>query len=156
MVQYLSDFLRGTVRKDDQRFVDLASELKQLELYLEIEKVRFVDRLKIEIETPEDCIPLKLPPLLLQPLVENAIKFGLYDTLGEVPIRIITRSASGCLLITIRNPFDPQTSQPRHGTGFGLSSVKRRLFLLFSRNDLLQTRVNELLYSVTVKIPQST
>lgn len=154
MIQQLSDFLRGTIKKDDQQMVSLQEELKHLELYLEIEKVRFGHRLKTVIDQVEETRSLVLPSLLLQPMVENAIKFGLYDTIGEITIRITTSIVDKHLIVTIQNPFDPQTSQPRQGTGFGLNSVQRRLYLLFARNDLLSTRQFENIFTTEVKIPQ--
>lgn len=154
MIQQLSDFLRGTIKKDDQQMVTLQEELKHLELYLEIEKVRFGHRLKTIIDQEEETRSLVLPSLLLQPMVENAIKFGLYDTIGEITIRITTSMVDKQLIVTIQNPFDPQTSQPRQGTGFGLNSVQRRLYLLFARNDLLSTRQAENIFTTEVKIPQ--
>jgi hypothetical protein len=54
----------------------------------------------------------------------------------------------------VKNPFDPETSLPKKGTGFGLSSVQRRLYLLFARNDLLQTETKDELFITTIKIPQ--
>ena len=95
-----------------------------------------------------------LPSLLLQPLVENAIKFGLYDTVGEITIRIAAKRLNDQLIITIENPFDPETSQPRKGTGFGLSSVQRRLYLLYARNDLTTTEQHDKIFKTEVKIPQ--
>src|SRR5690606_9569496 len=83
MVQQLSDFLRGTLRKEESQLVSLKEELQYLGLYLDIEKLRFGSRLITEIETQEGADALFIPSLLLQPIVENAIKFGLYDTLGE-------------------------------------------------------------------------
>jgi LytS/YehU family sensor histidine kinase len=97
---------------------------------------------------------LKIPALLLQPIVENAIKFGLYDTIGETVINISTSKENNELLVTVTNPFDPETSTPKQGTGFGLKSVQRRLYLLFGRNDLLITKANGNLFITTVKIPQ--
>jgi two-component system LytT family sensor kinase len=88
MIHQLSDFFRGTLKKDDQQLVSLAEELEHLTLYLEIEKVRFGHRLKTDIQCQQDSLSMKLPSLLLQPVVENAIKFGLYDTIGETVIRI--------------------------------------------------------------------
>ncbi|MEO8470934.1 MAG: histidine kinase [Chryseolinea sp.] len=155
MIQQLSDFLRGTIKKDDQQLVSLHEELKHLGLYLEIEKVRFGHRLKTEILQTEAEKNSQLPSLLLQPLVENAIKFGLYDTIGEITITISTKIEDRQLVITIENPFDTQTSQPRHGTGFGLNSVQRRLYLLYARNDLLSTRQTENTFITEVKIPQT-
>lgn len=154
MIQQLSDFLRGTIKKDDQQLVTLQEELKHLQLYLDIEKVRFGHRLTTDVEQSEQTHYMMLPPLLLQPLVENAIKFGLYDTIGEINIRIITESRDKQLIIRVENPFDPKTSQPRQGTGFGLKSVQRRLYLLYARNDLLTTLQVENIFITEVKIPQ--
>ena len=156
MIQQLSDFLRGTLKKDDQQLRPLKDELTHLQLYLDIEKVRFGHRLKTEIDCDEKSLGLLLPPLLLQPIVENAIKFGLYDTIGEIIVQLIAKVEDGNLIITIINPFDLQTAQPRQGTGFGLSSVQRRLYLIFSRNDLLQTKHANNLFTTTLKIPQKT
>ncbi|HEX7756362.1 MAG TPA: GHKL domain-containing protein, partial [Niabella sp.] len=97
---------------------------------------------------------MKLPTLLLQPVVENAIKFGLYDTIGETLIKIECTVDQGDLYILVSNPFDPETSLPKTGTGFGLSSIKRRLYLLYGRNDLLSTKTKENIYYTIVKIPQ--
>ncbi|HEX6182086.1 MAG TPA: GHKL domain-containing protein, partial [Chitinophagaceae bacterium] len=95
-----------------------------------------------------------LPPMLLQPIVENAIKFGLYDTTDSITVYISARKIAEHLVIEVKNPFDPETSSPQQGTGFGLSSVKRRLYLLFARNDLLTTQAENNLFTTTVKIPQ--
>lgn len=154
MIQQLSDFLRGTIKKDDQQLVPLQDELKHLQLYLDIEKVRFGHRLKTIIDEAEETQYLKLPTLLLQPVVENAIKFGLYDTTDAITIRIETLVTDNQLVIKIENPFDPQTSQPRQGTGFGLTSVQRRLYLLYARNDLLSTREIDNIFVTEIKIPQ--
>ena len=155
MIQQLSDFLRGTVKKDDASLVTLAEELQHLELYLDIEKVRFGHRLSTAIQKSEESLSMKLPSLLLQPIVENAIKFGLYDTMGEIGITISSWVENKMLCIEVKNPFDPATSLPRRGTGFGLSSVQRRLYLLYLRNDLLSTAQHENLFTTTIKIPQT-
>lgn len=154
MIQQLSDFLRGTLRKDNQQLVSLADELKQLELYLEIEKVRFGHRLQTSIQVQDKTINMRLPALLLQPVVENAIKFGLYDTVGETCIRIDASSHDHHLLLQVQNPYDPSTARPQQGTGFGLSSIQRRLYLLYARNDLLQTQQQENRFITSIKIPQ--
>lgn len=155
MIQQLSDFLRGTIRKDEQQLVKLKDELDHLELYLEIEKVRFGNRLQTRMEIAEGLDEMKLPSLLLQPVIENAIKFGLYDTLGQVTIEINAALNNGYLLISVKNPFDPSSATRRHGEGFGLSSVKRRLYLLYARNDLLETSIDENIFTTTLKIPPS-
>jgi len=154
MVQQLSDFLRGTLKKEETQWVNLGEEMQYLQLYLEIEKVRFGNRLSTVVEGNESTHEMKIPALLLQPIVENAIKFGLYDTIGETVINISTTSQDNELIVTVTNPFDPETSTPKQGTGFGLKSVQRRLYLLFGRNDLLTTRANGNLFITSVTIPQ--
>lgn len=155
MIQQLSDFLRGTVKKDDSALITLEDELTHLQLYLDIEKVRFGHRLNVQISKNDEAINMKLPSLLLQPIVENAIKFGLYDTVGEITISISAKVENNMLTVAVRNPFDPATSSPQSGTGFGLSSVQRRLYLLYFRNDLVETIQFENEFVTTVKIPQS-
>ena len=134
----------------------MREELEYLALYLDIEKVRFGHRLQTSIDYDEAALQMKLPSLLLQPVVENAIKFGLYDTVDDVCIQIQANIVNNILQVTVQNPFDPQTSQPLQGTGFGLASIKRRLFLLFARHDLLQTFTNNNIFTTTINIPQLT
>jgi len=156
MIQQLSDFLRGTLRKNEQQWNTLEEELKYLELYLEIEKVRFGHRLQTQIiYTDDDILTYRLPALLLQPVVENAIKFGLYDTTGDVMIKIIVSKEDHHLKIIVENPFDAETTQPFKGTGFGLSSIQRRLFLLFARNDLLKTKKDNDNFYTIILIPKN-
>jgi two-component system, LytTR family, sensor kinase len=155
MIQQLSDFLRGTMKKDEQKLVPFHEELNHLNLYLEIEKVRFGHRLNVDINCDEMMSAKLLPPLLLQPIVENAIKFGLYGTIGEITISIMAHIENQHLVITIKNPFDQYTESAHRGTGFGLSSINRRLFLLYARNDLMTTEKKGTTFLVTLKIPQT-
>ncbi|WP_134090805.1 sensor histidine kinase [Olivibacter sp. XZL3] len=153
MTFQLSDFLRGTLRKDDQQLIPLKDEIEHLKLYLEIEKVRFGHRLDTDI-LMEDCEDCLLPAMILQPLVENAIKYGLYDTTGQVKIAIWAKKDENHLLVAIQNPFDKDSNLPHKGTGFGLRGVQRRLFLLFGRTDLLQTHHTAHIFTSNIKIPQ--
>src|SRR5690606_38648134 len=138
MVQQLSEFLRGTLKREDHQFVTFEEELEYLKLYLDIEKVRFGYRLNTSFSTTEESLQCKIPPLILQPLMENAIKFGLYGTTGEVTI-VLTAAVEGhYITISVQNPYEPEM-QAQKGTGFGLQSVRRRLYLLFGRNDLMET-----------------
>lgn len=154
MIHQLSDFLRGTLRKNENEFVSLADELQHLQLYLDIEKVRFGHRLRTELISEEGCEKLLLPAMLLQPIVENAIKFGLYDTMGEVIIKIHASCEPNFLILQISNPFDKDTVRPKSGTGFGLAGIKRRLYLLFARVDLLETRGENDIFTTKVIVPQ--
>jgi len=154
MIHQLSDFLRGTIKKEEQQWSSLKDELEYLQLYLEIEKVRFGYRLQTTVMHEEDVLQMKLPSMLLQPIVENAIKFGLYDTIGEVQIIIEAKNINGQLEVTVQNPYDAETAQPLKGTGFGLASIRRRMYLLFARHDLLQTSTDNINFITTVTIPQ--
>lgn len=156
MIQQLSDFLRGTLKNESMSPISIEEELQQLALYLDIEKLRFGYRLKTTIDIAPEQLQLKIPALLLQPIVENAIKFGLYDTIEEVEIRIVIKQVNQHLMVIVSNPFDGNTVAPVQGTGFGLSSVRRRLFLLFGRQDLLETKQENGNFITTIAIPQST
>jgi two-component system, LytTR family, sensor kinase len=153
MIQQLSDFLRGTLKKDEQSEVTLEEELRQLNLYLEIEKVRFSHRLNTALNVDESCMKLKLPSLLLQPLVENAIKHGLYGTTGGITITVSAWCESELLHLSVSNPFEPGMVAGA-GTGFGLSSLQRRLFLLYARNDLLQVTRDNNIFTAHLVVPQ--
>ena len=154
MIHQLSDFLRGILKKEENQWVTLSEELQHLQLYLDIEKVRFGHRLTTSIDADENSGQMRIPAMLLQPVVENAIKFGLYDTTDVINISIAATSENGQLIITVQNPFDPETSLPQKGTGFGISSVKRRLYLLFARTDLLETDAKDHLFTTRIKVPQ--
>ncbi len=153
MIYKLSDFLRGTLKKEEQLLVTLSEEMQYLQLYLDIEKVRFGHRLLTDIQVSPEASSMKMPSLLLQPLVENAIKFGLYDTSSEVVIRITARKENEELVIGVENPFDPETVRANQGTGFGLVAVRRRLYLLYARNDLLEATTRDHYFITRIKIP---
>lgn len=155
MIQQLSDFLRGTLKKEDNQWTTLEEELKHLQLYLEIEMVRFGHRLKTVIECDDAYGKMKVPAMLLQPVVENAIKFGLYDTTEAITIRIHAVGELNRLVIKVENPFDPGSSFIKKGTGFGLSSVQRRLYLVFAQQGLLQTKAEQNVFTTTLIIPQT-
>jgi len=156
MIQLLSDFLRGTLKKDDEQNIQLKDEIAHLNLYLEIEKVRFGYRLNTKITVNENCLALFVPSLLLQPVVENAIKFGLYNTLESIDITLNAEVKNNLLIIEISNPFDENDLPANKGKGFGLNSLQRRLELVYSRNDLLEIKKQNNIFLTRIKIPQNT
>ena len=153
MVQQLSDFLRATLRRADEHWITLDQELSYLQLYLSIEKVRFGHRLVVNEECDDQLNLWLIPPLLIQPLVENAIKFGLYGTTEDVEIKLFTRRYNEAIQIEISNPFDADM-QPSEGSGFGLNGLKRRLYLLYARNDLLTTSIENNHFTVRLTLPE--
>ncbi len=154
MITKLASFLRGTLKRDDEVWVSVAEEMEYIQLYLDIEKVRFSHRLNIDVQIAEDTLALTLPGTLLQPIVENAIKFGLYNTSAAITITIQVTLEQQLLNVTVKNPFDPEV-KASGGTGFGLGAIKRRLYLLFADHNLLQTFTEDHNIFVTqLKIPQ--
>lgn len=154
MIYLLSDFLRGSLRNDVQTQVTLEEELEQAERYLAIEKIRFGHRLSIQINKDEACSAAKLPPLIIQPVLENAIKFGLYGNTDDVTISITATCEHQQLYITISNPYDPNWVQQKHGKGFGLSSIQRRLQLFYHQNQLIKTTSQNGQFITQLIIPQ--
>ena len=153
MVQQLSDFLRTTLKRADEQWITLDQELIYLNLYLAIEKVRFGHRLDVHTECDDQIRHWLIPPLLIQPLVENAIKFGLYGTTERVEIKLETKRVNDALLFEITNPFDADM-QPAEGSGFGLNGLRRRLYLLYARNDLLTTTIENNRFTVQLTLPE--
>lgn len=153
MVSRLADFLRASVRQGRSELVSLEEELDYLRSYLWIEAVRFGDRLQIDWGTEELVTNARLPPFLLQPLMENAIRYGVYARTGPVSIYIQIVLQEGMLRIRITNPYDP-SMKASGGTGFGLEGVRRRLYLIYARQDLLQTSERDAYFTTTIQIPQ--
>jgi sensor histidine kinase YesM len=154
MVQNLSDYLRLSIQKSKDDFNTIEDELQFLNLYLTIEKVRFGHRLQIDINCEEGCKQLILPSLMLQPLVENAIKYGLYGNVGDLSITIDIQCADQMLHISVSNPYDETSVNSSKGTGYGLKSIERKLSFVYKRNDLLQTKKTSTQFTTFLNIPQ--
>ena len=152
MVGKLSDFLRASVKRDAQTNIPLTEELQYIETYLAIESVRFGDRLNVVFEK-DFTADMVIPPFILQPILENAIKFGVYGTTGTVTISIRISQEDDMLQIRIENPYT-DVSRPATGTGFGLEGIARRLFLLHGRSDLLSTETDGDRFITILKLPQ--
>ena len=154
MVIKLSEFMRYALSRKDEKPVTLQSELENLRLYLDIEKVRFGERLKIEENIDPACLRTSLPVMILQPLYENAIKHGVYETSREVTVNTTVMLTDDHVEITIRNNFDPEAT-PARGTGTGLSNVARRLELMYGNKASINTEKEKDLFSVKIYLPSS-
>lgn len=155
MVIKLSEFMRYALSKKDEQPVTLRSELENLRLYLEIEKVRFGDRLSTEENIDEYCLDIKMPVMLLQPLYENAVKHGVYESTESVSIKTNVACRSGYTEISISNNYDTAPSSVK-GTGTGLINVSRRLDLFYGSKASIKTSKENGIYSVTLFIPGET
>ena len=138
MILKLSTFFRSSLSLDPSADVTLAEEIALQSLYLDIERVRFPKRLKVEIDVPADLENARLPALILQPVVENAIKYGVSPTREKVVLRIVAREAGpGRFTLAVSNNGKTASAKPRggtpHGTGVGLGNVCERLDARFGK-----------------------
>lgn len=136
MITHLSDLLRITLDNAGEQEVPLIKELELLNPYLEIERTRFSDRLVIVTDIDPETKSAKVPNLLLQPLVENAIKHGIGPRSSGGTIEISAKKENGRLLITIKDdgPGIPEDNLKKIKEGIGLSNTKARLKQLYGDN----------------------
>nr|WP_320119324.1 histidine kinase [uncultured Marinifilum sp.] len=154
MVVKLSSFLRYSLGQDLKELNSLANEIRNIRLYLDIEKVRFGDRLVLNFNMSSCCENAKIPNLILQPLYENAIKYGVHESLEPVTISTVCSIENDNLRIEIRNNFDPE-SVPSNGNGIGLQNIKDRLRLIYGRNDLIKIKKTKNQFVVNLEFPQN-
>jgi len=152
MVIKLSDFLRYSLSSDRKSVTTMENEFSNIQRYLDIEKVRFGKRLKFVSDIPDACLKHDVPSLILQPLIENAIKHGVYNSSEEVTINLTCIKSDDFILITISNDYDPKAIRKK-GEGIGLKNIRSRLKLLYQRQDLLLTESDGKIYKAILKIP---
>jgi len=148
----LSDFLRNTLSLGEKRSISLRDELTLAQAYLAVEQVRFGARLRIELNTDPGCDHCVVPPLFLQPLVENAVKHGIAGLVDGGTIRLEAHCENGWLQVTIQNEFDPDAPAPqRHG--LGLQNVRNRLRAVYENQARIDTVVTDSIFVVAVDLP---
>jgi hypothetical protein len=132
MIVNLSTFFRTSLTMDPAEDIVLAQEIEFQQLYLDIEKVRFPNRLQVRIDVPDDLGHARVPPLILQPLVENAIKHGVARTTEPVTLAIRAREEDARLLLSVENDRGPAAATNGHDhAGVGLANVRGRLAARF-------------------------
>jgi hypothetical protein len=152
MCEGLGDFLRRTLALGARDSVTLGEELALVERYLGIEQVRFGERLRVERAVDPDAAICRVPPLLLQPLVENAIKHGIQDMVDGGAIRIEARREGELLRVVVENPVD-EAAPARRGEGLGLENVRRRLEVFGARDARLHSARKGDRFRVTLTLP---
>jgi two-component system LytT family sensor kinase len=141
MIVGLSEFLRRATEDSHRSQVTLAEEVEYLQRYLEIQKVRFGDRLQVSVDIPTELLRARVPNLLLQPLVENAIKHGIAKRVAGGTIRVAGASQNGSLYLSIFNdgpalPTDWQATR----TGVGIGNLRTRLQILHGKESDLKLK----------------
>ena len=148
----LSDFLRKSLAFGEGKSVPVAEELALARAYLEVEGLRFGTRLSVEEDVAADGEECLVPPLLLQPLVENAVRHGIATTVEGGVIRLEARRTGNRLRILIENPCDPE-APARRGTGLGLANVRKRLAARWGSDALFAARRLADRYLVVLSVP---
>ncbi len=152
MIIELSEFLRYSLKHKEKEETSLEEEIQNITRYLEIEKIRFEGRLIFDMLVPKTCKKLLLPNMILQPLFENAIKHGVYESLEPVTIKMTCKCDEGFLVINISNNYD-SGQQGKKGAGIGLKNIMSRLKLIYGSSDLITTSGQNGIYTVILKIP---
>ncbi len=152
MLIKLSDFFRKTLKEDPDQKHPLAEELDILTRYLEIEKIRFADRLEFNFDSCEDCLTVEVPTLILQPLIENAVKHGVYENPDITKILLYCGLREDYIEIRLTNNFDPNAGRPQ-GSGVGLKNVRDRLDLFYGRRASLSIHRGEGQFEAILLLP---
>lgn len=153
MVVKLSEFMRYSLRSTPNDLSLLSDEIANAKLYLDIEKVRFGNKLQIDFQVPDACLRTRLPNLILQPVLENAVKYGVYEATQPVAIVIKCMLTSNFLQVEVENEYDAQTPKNK-GEGIGLNNIRRRMNLLYQNPYLLKIDNNGRLFRVSFTFPQ--
>ena len=148
----LAGFLRSSLALGGRDSIPLSEELALARNYLEVEHVRFGDRLRVTEEVEAGCENCATPPLLLQPLIENAVKHGVAGLAEGATIRVSVRRLGGTVAITVENAFDPEMPAPAK-IGLGLTHVRERLRAVFGEEGELEASAGDGLYRVSLRFP---
>jgi two-component system LytT family sensor kinase len=144
MISGLSDFLRRVVNDSDRQQVPLREEMEFLQKYLDIQKIRFADRLQLSMDVPPELLPAQVPTLILQPMVENAVKHGIAKRVQGGLIRIAASRSNGILTLNVYNdgPSLPTEWEQTH-SGIGMLNVRTRLQSLYGDGFEMRMRNQE-------------
>lgn len=148
----LSDFLRNTLGLGEKTSILWRDELELARTYLEVEKVRFGARLNVEMNVREECDDCQVPPLVLQPLIENAIRHGIATMVDGGTVRVKGRVEKGVLEVSVENEFDPESPAPRKH-GHGLRNVQERLETRFGAAAGLRAAAGNNQFRAELRLP---
>ncbi len=152
MCALLADFLRSTLSLGEKLNIPLSEEVALARNYLAVEKVRFGSRLEVVEEIEPDCLAIPVPPLLFQPLVENAVKHGIATLLDGGVIRIEARRSPRFLRVVVENGFDAEAPARPQG-GMGLANVRARIAARYGDDGRLDAGRRGDLFRAEVLLP---
>ncbi len=151
----LSDFLRRTLGLGEKASISWEEEIQLVGAYLDIERIRFGERLRVEMQVDGACGQCQVPPLLLQPLVENAVKHGIATMVDGGTIRVNSRLEEGLLQVFVENGYDADAPAPRR-QGLGLRNVRNRLETSFGSAARLTTGTEDSIFRIEMILPCQT
>lgn len=159
LIQQLSRYLRSTISSSESGFVPLRQEMGTIESYLSIEKVRFEDDLMVNIDLPSQTMDVRVPELILQPIVENAVKYG--TKTSDLPLKITIEGSitdDRLLLLKITNTGHWVSTEDgiKTGKGVGIDNLRRRLTLIYADQYLFRTEEDTGLVRVVLGVPLET
>jgi signal transduction histidine kinase len=156
MVLELAAFYRHTLNLEAHRKVSLGDELQLARHFLAIEQVRFGPQLAFEQQVAADALPCLLPPMILQPLVENAVKHGIAQRLAPGVIRIVVERAGSILRIRVENDVDADPPHGQSASGIGLANVRQRLAAAYAHDAAIHWRREGDIFTVDITLPAET
>jgi len=153
----LSELLRFSLRENKEQLIPLAREIELLRLYLDIQQTRFRDRLEVSLKVPTDTQNILFPSMLLQPLVENAVKYAIEPYSDKGCINIDIHTDNGSLLISIKDNGRKEFDKIDFSSGIGLTNTRERLHNLYPGQYKLSVQPNqERGVAVAIEIPNQT
>ena len=152
LLEDLSDLFRYALTEQEQS-VTLADEIALAQRYLAIEQVRFGERIQVEWALDDQADGARLPPLLLQPLVENAVKHGVEPSASGARIRVSTQCRGATVVIKVSNTVAPSAGPSAPGHGLALANVRERLSLLHDVQGRFQFGVKDGVFQVRIEVP---
>ena len=153
MVINLSQLMRYSLKYDQREIVPFEKELENNKLYLSIEKVRFGNKLNPIFRIDDKCLNAEIPNMILQPLYENAIKYGVYEATEPVDLITACRLNGNFLEVSISNTYDPDVGSKK-GEGIGLKNIRERLQIIYGNPMLIKIEYTKTEFKVSLSIPQ--
>jgi LytS/YehU family sensor histidine kinase len=153
MTLLLADFFRKSLEFGAKKHISLENELSLVSDFLTIEQVRFGSRLKVEQDIKEECKKAFVPPLILQPLVENAVRHGIAHLVEGGTVRIQCEGRGGKLHLQVHNPVDADRPK-RKGTGVGVRNVRSRLETLYGNEARVDVEETNEYFQIELSFPK--
>jgi two-component system sensor histidine kinase AlgZ len=147
----LAAFFRESLRAGAQQHIPLSVEMDLVRRYFELERLRFGSRLAVDVQLADDLGQAMVPALLLQPIVENAVRHGIASLVEGGTVTVTVSHDAGRISVRVDNPFDPE--EQRQGSGIGLRNVRARLEASYGPSATLRAESSDSRFTVLLSLP---